>query len=249
MRARRRSSTPPRSPLGPRLLMPGLLFMLAGSSCEDGTVASSALGLPLIEASAPDGDTLVVFITGDGGWAPFARGITGHLRRGHLAVVALDSPRYLWKGRTPDQTAADVALVAREYLRRWHRSRLVLLGYSRGADIVPFVVARLPAELRDRLALVVLIGPARTTNFEFHPVDLVDEPRRPSDLPVEPELDHVDGRKVLCLEGEAEAESLCPEVTARDGQRVVLPGGHHFGGDTRRVSDVIVRRLGAAARP
>ena len=44
----------------------------------------------------------------------------------------------------------------------WHlarrKQRVLLVGYSFGADVLPFVVNRLPPDLRDRVASVSLLG-------------------------------------------------------------------------------------------
>src|SRR4051794_39043939 len=66
--------------------------------------ASDVHDLPLIEAPAARADsgrTLVLFLSGDGGWTTIDRVITSDLTAHGVAVVGLDSRAYLSKRRTP----------------------------------------------------------------------------------------------------------------------------------------------------
>ena len=78
--------------------------------------------------------------------------------RRNVAVVGLSSPAYLQHERTPDEAARDLTRILRHFLDAWHRERAIIVGYSRGADIGPFMMSRLPADLRERVALTALLG-------------------------------------------------------------------------------------------
>ena len=211
-------------------------------------VAATANGdvgdLPLVEVPAHGPPrALAVILSGDGGWASLDREVGDVLAAAGVGVVGLNSLSYFWTKRTPDGTAADLTRVLRAYRERWRTTRILLIGYSRGADIVPFLAHRLPEDLRGSVALVALLGPARTTDFEFHLTDWLggDDP---SALPVAPEVRALRGLRVLCVQGADEDESLCSTLDSSLAERMVFPGGHHFGGDYR----VIARRILTAAR-
>ena len=57
---------------------------------------------------------------------------------------------------------------------------MLLVGYSFGADVLPFVVNRLPADLRARVASVSLLGIDSNASFEVRVTDWVgaDDGRR-----------------------------------------------------------------------
>jgi type IV secretory pathway VirJ component len=210
-----------------------------------GREQAAALDLPIVElaAKAPERDVLAVVLSGDGGWAGIDREIGETLAKSGIPVAGLNSLQYFWTARTPDSTAADVARLLRHYLRTWNKRRAVLIGYSFGADVLPFIVSRLPADLRESLALIVLIGPGKDANFEFHLTDwLVGSPQR-SSLPILPEAEKLRGAKVLCLFGEEEKESLCRDLDQGIVERMVLKGGHHFGGHYRTITDRILSAL------
>ena len=223
--------------------------------------------LPLVEVPArrPGSRTLVVMISGDGGWASLDRDIGNVLADSGLAVVGLNALQYFWDRKTPDATAAAVTRIIRHYLGAWDKDDVVLAGYSRGAEVLPFVADRLPPDLRARVRLVVLVAPARHTNFRFHPEDLLFDVRHADDVPVVPEIERLGWAHLIWFYGEDETDSACPavrdagrekrEAEGRDSSRhrlpapppewtaVALPGGHHFEGAYREIGWRILQAL------
>jgi len=232
----------------PELWLPNLRHVLERVSGAP-TVAPTANGgvgdLPLVEVPTKGTPaTLAVIFSGDGGWASLDREVGDALAAAGIGVVGVNSLTYFWIKRTPAGGSADLARIVRHYQAAWSTTRLLLIGYSRGADVLPFLASRLPADLRATVALVALLGPARTTDFEFHLTDWLggDDPDA---RPIAPEVAKLRGLRVLCVQGADEDDSLCPTLDATLAQRFVLPGGHHFGGDY----GVIATRILAAAAP
>jgi type IV secretory pathway VirJ component len=223
------------------------LDRLAGPPATPAASTSGLGDLPLIEVPArgTSAATLAVILSGDGGWASIDRELGDGLADAGVGVVGLNSLSYFWTRRTPDGAAADLARILIHYRAAWRLPRVLLIGYSRGADVLPFLAARLPPELRAATALVVLLGPGRTTDFEFHVTDWLggDDP---SALPTRPEVDKLRGLPLLCVQGADEDDSLCPELDADTAERMVLPGGHHFGGDYELIAARIRRAAGLA---
>ena len=62
----------------------------------------------------------------------------GRAPRG-VAVVGFNSLKYFWKEKTPEDTAADLARVVQHYSEAWNRHRVMLIGYSFGAGLLPFL--------------------------------------------------------------------------------------------------------------
>ncbi len=176
------------------------------------------------------------------------KGVTRALGEHGMPVVALDARRYLSSPKTPEQTAADVARMLRWYLQAWRRDSVVLLGYSRGADLVPFVANRLPGDLAGRVRLVAMLAPSTTASFEFHLIDLIKDVRRPTDIPLRPEVERLTGTPVLCVYGEEDAHSLCPTLPPSVARVVSRRGGHHFDGDRDALARLILDALGDRSR-
>jgi len=201
--------------------------------------------LPLHEVRVePAGHQLVFLITGDGGYAAGDRGIAEAFAAHGVPVVALDARAYLGKKRVPDEVASDAERIMRHYLAAWHRDSVIFVGYSRGADMAPFIMTRLPEELRSRLSLVAMVGLAERASFEFHWSDLVMDTKRSTDYPVAPEVLKVHGVRMLCLYGEREKHSLCPTFPP-SVLRADQHGGKHAlsKGDGADVAQRILREL------
>lgn len=209
--------------------------------------------LPLIElpVAQPSGDWLAVILSGDGGWAAIDRELGETFQHEGIPVVGFDMLRYLWKARSPEETANAVASAIERYTQRWQRRRVLLVGYSLGGDVLPFVVNRLPPQTRQKLALSAVLAPSKYVEFEFHPWDWIsddDDARNPRALPLDPELAAVRSR-LLCVYGSDEkADSACPPLAGRNAQVEILalPGAHHFDGDYTALAK---RLLDAAQAP
>ena len=107
------------------------------------------------------------FISGDGGWRDIDQQVGAELVQRGISVLGWDALRYFWKTKTPEQTAADVARVLAEYRQRWQVREVALIGYSFGADVMPFIYQRLPEEQRQSVRFVSLLGLAGKADFHI----------------------------------------------------------------------------------
>lgn len=226
------------------------ILLLTASALAQAPVAKPANDLndlPLIEVAAqrPTQGRFAVLLTGDGGWAPVDRRIAADLTKRGIPVVGFNSAAYLRHAKTPEQTARDISRVLRTYESAWNEKRVVLIGYSRGADMLPFVVNRLDTDLKKDVDLVAMLGIGLQAGFEFHLIDLVRDIKRPSDLPTMPELLRLKGMRMLCVYGEEEKESACRDAPAGLVTAVSRKGGHHFEGDYEALGDLITSALPA----
>ena len=191
--------------------------------------------LPLVEVPAPAvgayQQLMAVIVSGDGGWASIDRQIGEFLSQSGIAVVGLNSLKYFWTRKTPDQSAADLTRILWAYLRAWNKQKVILIGYSRGADVLPFMVSRLREDLLSRVVLTALLGPETSVDFQFHIADLLGGGTHSTDLPTLPEVQKLYGQRLACFFGADESNSLCTHLDSSQVEIVQLKGGHHFGGD------------------
>jgi type IV secretory pathway VirJ component len=205
--------------------------------------APSALGdLPVVEVPAQPGtaasDTFAIILSGDGGWAGLDKEVAEALSAHGISVVGLDSLRYFWSARTAEGLAKDTDHMIRYYLAHLAKNRVLLIGYSQGADVLPFAVNRLPAATRARVALAVLMGMSEHALFEFHVSSwIANDTTGPLTLP---EVNRIAGIPVSCIYGDGDKDSLCPKLDPNRVQVVKLPGGHHFNGDYAGLARVIL---------
>jgi type IV secretory pathway VirJ component len=214
-----------------------------GTPSPHGATDVSTLPLHPVPAKGGNPMALAVMLSGDGGWASIDKRIADVLAAHGVAVVGFDSRSYLMKARTPDESSADVGRVMRHYSAQWAVPRVAIVGYSRGADIAPFIVNRLPAPLREQIILVALLGPAERANFQFHWADLLSDTSRPSDIPILPELERLRGTPVLCVYGKDEKETLCRLADTAAVKVDQRSGHHHFDGDYDAIATEILRLL------
>jgi type IV secretory pathway VirJ component len=204
---------------------------------------AAAQKLPLVYVPATGGtsDTLVVFISGDGGWAAIDKAVAGALAQHGLPVVGLNALQYFWTKRTPETAARDLQIIIASELARSHKSRVLLVGYSRGADVLPAMINRLAVEVQQKIRLVALLGPSPRVEFQFHVTDWIHD--RGTGLAVEPEVEKLKAPRVLCLWGEDDKESLCPRLAAPNVRVVTMKGAHHFDGGYEKLAQIILEQL------
>lgn len=203
--------------------------------------------LPLIErpATSDSGSVLVLLMTGDGGWAHSDEGVSRELIARGAAVVGINMRSYLSRTKTPDILGRDVTCVAESYLRRWNRSYLMLIGYSRGADLAPFAASRLPPALQQRITMVALVSPGPWAGFTFHLIDLIRDVHRDDDLAVTPEIGRIANLRIVCLYGHKDENSLCPRLSAGNVRVVELDGGHRITGGFAAMAEYLADGLRA----
>ncbi|MHC6226943.1 virulence factor family protein [Pseudomonas sp. X10] len=187
----------------------------------------NALNLPVVEVPAGQTtDTVTLFLSGDGGWRDLDRDVAGEMAKLGYPVVGIDTLRYYWQHKTPEQSAADLSELMQHYRQKWGTKRFVLTGYSFGADVLPAIYNRLPSEDQQRINAVILLAFARSGSFEIEVEGWLG--KEGQEAPTGPEMARLPASKVVCVYGVEEAdESGCTDHTAV-GERLKLPGGHHF---------------------
>jgi len=208
---------------------------------------ASLSDLPIIEIPAEAGTAasgrLAIMLSGDGGWAGLDKEVAAALAAQGIPVVGLDSLRYFWTARTPAGIAADLDRLISYYTAAWHQPKVLLLGYSQGADVLPFAVNRLSAAARADVAVTAVLGLSPHALFEFHLSNwLGDDDSGPATLP---EMNRIAGIPVVCVYGADEADSLCPTLDPHRFTLIETKGGHHFDGDYA----ALARQILAAASP
>ena len=198
------------------------------SAATVGAAPQGLSGLPLIEVGARGtGERFAVLLSGDGGWAGLDKEVAAALAAEGVPVVGFDSLRYFWKARTPEGLAADLDRILLHYAAQWNRKEAILIGYSQGADVLPFAVNRLGAASNALVVRTVLMGLGEKAAFEFHLSNWIG---KSGDLPILPEVSRLSADRTLCLYGSDDKDSLCPRIPAGHVQARALPGGHHFDG-------------------
>lgn len=214
----------------------GFAFVLLLTGCLSAPPPPPGV-VPVVSYEARGTQTppyFVVFVTGDGGWRRIDVKVSDILRDAGMPVVGILANSYFARERTPEETGADLEKVIREYQTKWNRRKVVLVGYSRGAEALPFMINRLSPEVRRDVELIALLGPAETTAFKVG---------KPDRYQLAPEVEKLWGDELVCVVGTYEKHSICRSIPAGDATVLTLRGGHHFGGAYDRIAHVILDAL------
>ncbi|QGZ64539.1 virulence factor family protein [Paraburkholderia acidisoli] len=197
--------------------------------------------LPLVELpAAHPSDMLAVVISGDGGWRDLDKTIAEALQKQGVSVVGWDALRYFWSEKTPAQTSHDLARVLKTYSARWHTQHIALVGYSFGADVMPFAYNRLPDALRAKVSYMSLLGFAPDADFQIRVTGWLGMPASDQALKARPEIAKVPPSIVQCIYGAEETETLCPSLANTGINVVKTKGEHHFDGDYNALAGKII---------
>ena len=221
----------------------------AGARVAGPVAPLSLTDLPLVEvppAGTGNDDVLAVLLSGDGGWAGIDRQVARSLADRGIPVVGWDTLRYFWTPRTPQGLSRDLDRTWAYYTKAWKRPRALVIGYSQGADVLPFAVNRLPEATRRMILTTTLLGLGRNAAFEFHLANWVG----PADgLPILPEYRKMSRANTLCVFGTGDTDSLCSDFPAGTPGIIELTGGHHFDGDYEGLARLILKFAGLDPGP
>ncbi|AXI84352.1 virulence factor family protein [Xylella taiwanensis] len=229
------------------LLLPGLSAALRVLGAQKGVTLppppADLDGLPVVEVPSKaqkKSDTFAIFVSGDGGWAEIDKKVAGHLADADIPVVGLDSLRYFWSKRTPADFAKDLDRIARFYAHHWERSRLLLVGFSQGADVLPSAINRLSSNTRQMIRMTALLSLGKYANYEFHVSNWITSDD--GGIPIAPEMVKLKVASAVCIYGVDDKKTLCPSLP-QQSRRVALPGTHHFNGDYETVARTILAQM------
>jgi type IV secretory pathway VirJ component len=223
------------------------LTALVRAPLEAAETAPGLEDLPLVELPVDTaGSVMAVIYSGDGGWRDIDKDIAGYLQSKGVPVVGVDSLRYFWAEKKPDQTAKDLDRILEHYRAAWHRPDVLLIGYSFGADVLPFAYNRLPPAAKAAVRRLVLLGPSLSADFEIHVTGWLGLDSGPEAPPLAPELKRLDPGLVECVYGREEEDSGCTLPELAGATLVKTEGGHHFDGDYVTLAQDIL--AGAAAK-
>ena len=91
-----------------------------------------------------------------------------------------------------------------------------------------------------------MFGLQEHASFRYRFSDLWATTTNRKDTPILPELERLRGTNMLCVYGTQEDESLCRNIDPTLVYPVAKVGGHHFDGDYRALTDLILARMALA---
>src|SRR5438552_6307660 len=140
-----------------------LFFSLYGVSSSQNTV------LPLsFHSNADTTKPLIFYISGDGGFNKFSTSFMETLNKQGYAVIGLNAKEYFWNKKTPQEAANAIESAINESNKQWKKKNIVLIGYSFGADVTPFILTHFSLAFAGKINHLILLSPSPKTDFEIH---------------------------------------------------------------------------------
>jgi type IV secretory pathway VirJ component len=203
-------------------------------SPEDIAAKLDALDLPLETVWPATPQAVLIFVSGDGGWAELDDSVAHALAEHGVAVVGWNALRYFWLAKSPQRFSEALGKLVDALPRDLP---VFAGGYSFGAETISIVVAESKASSSlARIAGLVLLAPGTYATFEVSPLDWIRSGDAPTEHSVTRALGSLDRLPVLCVEPKGSEESGCAIPARPRWTRLTLPGGHHFDHDYETVS-------------
>ena len=185
---------------------------------------------------------LIFYLSGDGGLNRFSNSLCDGINKKGYEVVELNSKSYFWDKKTPEQTATDVNNYLVKKLAGRKNQQVVMIGYSFGADVLPFILTRLPKDTHDKILTSFLMASSGSTDFEIHWSDIFGGNSK-RDMDVVSEVNKLVDDKIVIISSSDDRQLEANKITLKRYTHEVLPGGHHFDGDTDEIIKVILNDM------
>jgi type IV secretory pathway VirJ component len=221
-----------------RLVLNAVIFLSTPVLGQD---IHATANIPVIEnASRGKSGYYVILLSGNGGWRDLDKSLTAYLNSKDVSVLGLNIKQYLLSEKKPEQIAFDLQTLMDKYDILWKCDKVVLMGYSMGAEILPFAVNQMNERYTKKIQNIVLIGPWQKATFKVKLADYFYEVNEGKEIyPELLKVKHIN-TYIVCDDNEY---ALCLKPIDGIVDHDELPGGHHFGGDYDALSKLIGRRL------
>lgn len=223
-----------------------IFFLIIGSVFTNPSVAQSVndisdLPVNTINTVNDTSKPLVIYITGDGGWNKFSKNLATSLAGKGYSVVSLNAAKYFWAKKTPVKTATDISRLITYYQRSWKRKNILLVGYSFGADVMPFVYNLLSKEQASQVININLLSASAKTDFEIHLMVMLGGSSEGESVTAA--INKIAKKPLTLIFGEDENDFPAKELTIKNYTIIKLSGGHHYDGDEETVANSILKQV------
>src|SRR5208283_1674947 len=183
---------------------------------------------------------LAFFISGDGGWTNFDQAVCENLSEKGMPVIGLDAQKYFWNEKQPKETADDIAKAINHYLEQWNKTSFVLVGYSFGASVAPFIANCFSPEMKETLKGVYCLSPDETGDFEIHISDMLNF-NNTEKYDVIREIKMISSLKPVCVFGSEEDSEVRKHFSLTGVKVETIPGSHHYDNNYDALAMIILK--------
>jgi type IV secretory pathway VirJ component len=128
------------------------------------------------------------------------------------------------------------------YQLKFNRKKIILIGYSFGGDVMPFVYNLLPAVVSAQVVNINLLSPSPYTDFEIHVLGMMGVGSS-GGKSVVAAINKISTKPITLLFGDDENDFPVNQLVIKNYVNVRLEGGHHYDGDEAKVCNSILLHL------
>ncbi len=200
----------------------------------------SDLPLAIIPSAEKNDLPLAIFISGDGGWTSFDQSVGEKLAEKGIPVIGIDAQKYFWNAKQPKEVSDDITPAIQHYMKLWDKQSFVLLGYSFGACVAPFIANNFPDQVKETLKGVYCFSPDLTGDFEIHLTDMLHLKTKDK-YDVVKEMKQIKTMNPVCIFGNDEDEEIQKSFSDSEIKIEKLPGNHHYDNDYNAITTIILK--------
>jgi type IV secretory pathway VirJ component len=214
-----------------------IFFVLTGN-----VLFAQKTSLPLsFYTNADTTKPLIFYISGDGGFNKFSTSLMQTLNKEGYAVIGLNAKDYFWSKKKPQEAATAFEAAINESNKQWKKKNVVLIGYSFGADVAPFMLTHFSSALSNKVTHLILLSPSSKTDFEIHVMQMFGLGKSEGES-VPAEINKI-SKPITIIIGDDENEFPFDQLTIKNKQVIKMPGGHHYDGDVNALCKQIVQQV------
>ncbi|MBF8455989.1 hypothetical protein IV494_02245 [Kaistella sp. G5-32] len=209
------------------------LFLLF--SCSDDS------SFPVTEWNSNSSKPVIFYVSGDAGFNTFSKTFGQELHRYGYDVFALNTKKYFWNKKTPLKASQDSEKYLKEITKNRTNKKIIIIGYSYGADVSPFIYNRFDTEFQKNIQQLIIIGPSQVNDFEIHLEEYITG-HMEHGYSVTNEINQIKNVPFTLVVSDFENRYFPrKEITLRGYRFLHIPGDHHFGGNTKMLADTLVK--------
>jgi len=112
-----------------------------------------------------------------------------------------------------------------------------------GAEVLPFIIDKLPDNLKRKIKKTILLSPDEKADFEIHFTNMIGLGSFENTFNVVDELKKISNMVPVRLITGAEEDSSLPARLSETSVRfATVPGDHHYNNDSRAIFDALFEK-------
>lgn len=212
----------------------GILFL--------STALHAQAPLPLTEYPVVnrENDYFILVLSGDGGWHNGMQTFARYFQQKNIPVVGWNAKSYFADKVEKTMFQADLESVIHGYCQKWGKTKVILIGYSFGADVLPYAINHLSKDFQPNIRQLVLLQPGEYAIYEVTWASLLN--MNSSGDPVIPEIKTLPPIPVLLVCTD-EVGSVCTKLPPEKYPQIIVRGDHKFDGEFMTVAEKVHQQL------